>query len=1284
MRKNLFKMILLPIMLLSINAMAQTTIHCWDFNAGGLTTGDLRWPSPLNTLARTTGTGTITHNFVNNVGDFGGSVLNACDSLAASGGSFCPQGGLNNANNSGEMILDFPTTGFQNIVLNYWARRTGTGFDSVAVAYSTNGTTYTHFAAYNPNTTSAGNLETFDFSSIAAANNNANFKVRISFFGASTATGNNRIDNIKLSGILVGTNPSRSTTLHYWHLNNLPSGTLTSVVADTSVLSVAPAITYPGTGAGFMDRNTSDGSLDNARFGQVAGNSLRARNPSNTRSLIIDLPTTGYEDALFSYEVYRSNSGQLSQTVEYTTNGTTYVQIDSFAVTTTYQTKFYDFANIPTSDNNANFKIRINFYGQNSGPDGNNRFDNFVLEGEPLPTTPAVPIYAISQIKGVNAQGVADSLNVDCTIEGIVSGGNLRAPNSGVEFWLIDSVNSAGLMVRQTNYNAYTVTQGDKIRVEGSVGQFNGLIQFSVDTIIVLSSNNTLPTPFVTTEPVEATEGRLIRIDSVQLTATSTWNASGSFNATAYNTVGDTFTIRINTFTTASGAPQPTGFFGIQGHGSQFDNSNPFTSGYQIQPRYASDIIIYSTPPPPPSTPLYAISQIKGVNAQGVADSLNVDCTIEGIVSGGNLRAPNSGVEFWLIDSVNSAGLMVRQTNYNAYTVTQGDKIRVEGSVGQFNGLIQFSVDTIIVLSSNNTLPTPFVTTEPVEATEGRLIRIDSVQLTATSTWNASGSFNATAYNTVGDTFTIRINTFTTASGAPQPTGFFGIQGHGSQFDNSNPFTSGYQIQPRYASDIILYSTPPPPPTSIPTYTLNQINNVDAQGVLDSLNVNCRVTVIVSGGNIFNPAQTGMQFWAVDSNNTAGVMVRRSGSTLGYTTVTEGDVLRLMGRVTQFRGLFQFEPDSLVVLSTGFTLPTPAIVTQLTEAEEGRIIELQNLTLVNPAQWSTPSTVGLNVDVTNGVDTFLVRLNNFTSIINTPAPVGTFNLRGHGSQFNPSSSAPFLSGYQLQPRYDADLTLTTVPPTYDLHVSEVMFRSLSTTNALEGDWFEVKNYGSTSINLDGFSWDDDKERPGVNIFPNGISIAPGEAIIVWEGNSADIADFKTMWLMPNYNVQILTKDQFTGTGGFPGLGTNNDLVVLYDNLGLEVSKAAWGSGTPGFTFNFDTADVNIGLSVSGVNGAYTSNANDVGSPGDFNISVKEFSKLEGRIYPNPAQDRVTIEIGNMYQGTVELVNLHGAIIMSTEFTNNQAELYVGNLARGTYLVRVKGTQSTGVAKLILK
>ncbi|MDD5719149.1 MAG: CotH kinase family protein, partial [Candidatus Krumholzibacteria bacterium] len=47
--------------------------------------------------------------------------------------------------------------------------------------------------------------------------------------------------------------PTAPAVLHAWHFNDLPSGALTAVAADVSLFGGA-VITYPGTGAGYLDR----------------------------------------------------------------------------------------------------------------------------------------------------------------------------------------------------------------------------------------------------------------------------------------------------------------------------------------------------------------------------------------------------------------------------------------------------------------------------------------------------------------------------------------------------------------------------------------------------------------------------------------------------------------------------------------------------------------------------------------------------------------------------------------------------------------------------------------------------------------------------------------------------------------------------------------------------------------------------------------------------------------------------------------------------------------------
>lgn len=178
--------------------------------------------------------------------------------------------------------------------------------------------------------------------------------------------------------------------LHYWHFNTLSGGTIVSVPADYTILGES-LITYPGTGTGYMD--TTDGSDVNVRLGQDAGECLRVRNPSETRQLVLALPTTGYESLQLSYAVMRTVNGAQSQTVEYRTRVPgDWEPICHITVPETYERVTVDLSDIPGVSNNPDFSVRILFGGSNaSGASGNNRFDNIVLEGVPMDGTNSPP-----------------------------------------------------------------------------------------------------------------------------------------------------------------------------------------------------------------------------------------------------------------------------------------------------------------------------------------------------------------------------------------------------------------------------------------------------------------------------------------------------------------------------------------------------------------------------------------------------------------------------------------------------------------------------------------------------------------------------------------------------------------------------------------------------------------------------------------------------------------------------------------------------------------------------
>ena len=159
------------------------------------------------------GNGTLSTNFnmTNVVFTLGGSTLNARQGDAA-GQSMTLQGGTSTANNGHFITLNVSTVGYSNIVISFATQGTSTGFNNNQLQYSFDGINFVNFgAAFLPPAVFA--IVNFDLSGIAALNDNPNAAFRIVFNGATTATGNNRIDNFVVDGQSLAVPEPGSITL---------------------------------------------------------------------------------------------------------------------------------------------------------------------------------------------------------------------------------------------------------------------------------------------------------------------------------------------------------------------------------------------------------------------------------------------------------------------------------------------------------------------------------------------------------------------------------------------------------------------------------------------------------------------------------------------------------------------------------------------------------------------------------------------------------------------------------------------------------------------------------------------------------------------------------------------------------------------------------------------------------------------------------------------------------------------------------------------------------------
>ena len=169
------------------------------------------------------------------------------------------------------------------------------------------------------------------------------------------------------------------TVVHYWNFND--SGSLLTasytVGGATWIITNGPSTeVLSGTGQDFFG--------ENARFGDSVGSHLRVNNPIGA-TMIVRLPTTNYEDILVKYETRRSGSGAGTQYVDYSIDGTNYTAFATISpVDGTPALETFDFSAVSGVSDNPNFALRVTFAQGSGGTVGNNRFDNFTLDGRSM------------------------------------------------------------------------------------------------------------------------------------------------------------------------------------------------------------------------------------------------------------------------------------------------------------------------------------------------------------------------------------------------------------------------------------------------------------------------------------------------------------------------------------------------------------------------------------------------------------------------------------------------------------------------------------------------------------------------------------------------------------------------------------------------------------------------------------------------------------------------------------------------------------------------------------
>ncbi|MBK7232739.1 MAG: lamin tail domain-containing protein [Saprospiraceae bacterium] len=495
--------------------------------------------------------------------------------------------------------------------------------------------------------------------------------------------------------------------------------------------------------------------------------------------------------------------------------------------------------------------------------------------------------------------------------------------------------------------------------------------------------------------------------------------------------------------------------------------------------------------------------------------------------------------------------------------------------------------------------------------------------------------------------------------------------------------------------------------TEYPFYPIAKIKTNKVNGTLDSLGVKCQLDGLAYGVN-FRPA--GLQFTIIDDQGD-GIAVFSSTMNFGY-TVKEGDRLSVRGVITQFNGLAQITVDTILLLSQNNVLITPRNVSILNEASESNLVKIQNVSLVNPVQWSK-NPIGFTVRVTNGINTFDVRIDNDNELVSKDAPGGTFDLTGIGQQNDPTD--PHTEGYQIWPRYTADI-FPYIPGNqiYTRHKIEDV-KKINSNGVLDSLNSKVELIGvvhGIDINgTTGLQFTIIDETGGIAVFDNtrnfGYQVKEGDEIVVqgridqFRGLAEIVPD--TLWRLSTLNplevprtVTDLDESTESELVKMVGMTIVNPSEWVGNGLSANIRLS---DGVKEFIMRIDdntdlasTLPISNRITVTGLGYQFD---NSLPYDGDYQImprykadinflsAADDFENLKNSvfIYPNPTEGQIIFK-GAIHDYTMtEILTLNGQMIVRKSFESVENL----HLPQGMYLCKLyKHDGNTNIIKLMMK
>jgi hypothetical protein len=216
----------------------------------------------------------------------------------------------------------------------------------------------------------------------------------------------------------------------------------------------------------------------------------------------------------------------------------------------------------------------------------------------------------------------------------------------------------------------------------------------------------------------------------------------------------------------------------------------------------------------------------------------------------------------------------------------------------------------------------------------------------------------------------------------------------------------------------------------------------------------------------------------------------------------------------------------------------------------------------------------------------------------------------------------------------------------DIQAGDITINELVASNSTgasdeignKGDWIELYNNTTNTIDLVGFSFSDDPANLQKWSFPANSVIPAGGYLIVWADDKIETGPYHTNWKLSS------TGETITLTS------PNNTVIdqVVYGVQDTDIAYARIPNGTGDFVYQLPTFNGNNEiLSVS-----------DAPTGSQFTV------------YPNPTQNKIYVKSHIETLVKVELYGIDGTLLQQLEPSSSElTELDLSNLPSGIYILK---------------